>query len=236
MTAAALTNFLVDDLKKSATGHLNASQIGDIFRRVHDARLESAKGSMDYSHEQQRVESLDTPTRRIKSLYLLPLIDKEDVTYNFSCHIPNGIKLEMLPVQRQKRLIPYEDELLRHPIDRGGYQWLLVAAYILCSAGAYYGMCVLPVGWDLDSQVQEIMKTSTFPPDPSFGLLHKYTGSRSIDFVLVFLTIFFMPGLRGWGESFRIFEIYFLGLLVQPIAIWTIESCRQRNALTLLAM
>lgn len=168
--------------------------------------------------------------------YLLPLADKEDVTFNFSCQIPASEKLDMLPVNRQERLVPFNDELLSVPKGRGLFKWILIAFYVVVAAAVYYGMWILPLNWGLMPQMGEVLTTGTFESDTSFELVRSYTGISGLDDYFVFLAVIFMPGLRGWNPSFRAFEMYFLGLIAQPIVIWTIESYRKRSAATLLAM
>ncbi|KAJ3530542.1 hypothetical protein NM208_g9280 [Fusarium decemcellulare] len=234
-TAATLTNLLVEKLNVSLTGHLTGTEIDDLFSSVQDLRYERTLAAMDYSHQQQRIESLDSLFKRFSAFYLLPLVDNEDVTFNFSCQIPASEKLEMLPVQRGERLIPYKDELLSEPKRRGLYQWLLIAIYVGFAAVVYYGMWVLPEAWGLIPAMGEVLQTGTFKANSSFELLRSYTGVSALDQYLTFLAVIFMPGLRAWSLSYRTLQVYFLGLIAQPIAIWTVESCRKRNSMTLLA-
>ncbi|KAK1657895.1 hypothetical protein BDP55DRAFT_638305 [Colletotrichum godetiae] len=121
----------------------------------------------------------------------------------------------MLPVGREERSIPFKDDLL--PV------------------AVYYGMWILPKSWDLIPLVEKVITTGVFESDPSFKLVTAYTGVTALDQYFVFLAVIFMPGLRGWNPSFRMMQVYFLGLIGQPICIWMVESFRKRNALTLLA-
>ncbi|KAM6521757.1 hypothetical protein FALCPG4_011463 [Fusarium falciforme] len=84
--------------------------------------------------------------------------------------------------------------------------------------------------------VEQVLADGKFEQDPSFKLRTSYTGLSGLDQYLTFLAVIFMPGLRGWNPSFRMFQVYFLGLIAQPICIWTVESFRKRNALTLLSV
>jgi hypothetical protein len=207
-----------------------------IFASVQEIRRDRTVTVKDYSHQQQRVEALDTVFKKFQALYVLPLVDREDVTFNFSSNIPASEKLSMIDVSKGERLIPFKDELFSAPEGRGSTQWVLITLYLACGAMAYYGMWARSASWDLGSHVGEIITTGTFPYDPTFPLKRTYTGIGPIDEYLVFLTAVFMPGLRGWDRNFQYLQIYFLGHLVQPIAIWTAEANRSRNALTLIAL
>ncbi|KAJ4248457.1 hypothetical protein NW762_012794 [Fusarium torreyae] len=235
-TAATLTNLLVESLKRSSTGRLTTLQVDGVFRRVQELRQDRAIAVKTYSHEQQRTESLDNWFRKLTAFYLLPLVDNEDVTFNFSCQIPASEKLDMLPVDRQERLVPFKDELLSDPRGRGPIKWLLIGFYVFLAACVYYGMWVFPSKWGLDPAIGEVLTSGTFEHETSFNLVRSYTGITLVDQYFVFLSIIFMPGIRNYDPSFRMFQIYFLGLIGQPIVVWTIESYRKRNAVTLLAI
>ncbi|KAK1462251.1 hypothetical protein CMEL01_14218 [Colletotrichum melonis] len=234
-TAACLTNLLVENLKASSTGRLTTYQLNDVFSRVQATRHQRSIDIMKYSHSQQLTEALDSGFRRFTAYYLLPLIDKEDVTFNFSCQIPASEKLNMLPIRREEKLVPFKDDLLREPKTRGPLKWLFIFLYVSLAVTVYYGMWILPKSWNLIPLVDKVIGTGTFEWDASFKLVTSYTGVSALDEYLVFLAVIFMPGLRGWNSSFRMMQVYFLGLIGQPICIWTIESFRRRNALTLLA-
>lgn len=220
----------------SSTGHLSDDEIDDLFRMVQDRRYQRTVKVMEYSHQQQRKESLDTPFMKFAASYLLPLVDQEDVTFNFSCQIPASDKLDMLPVQKTERLIPYADELLNVPSRRGAYQWLLIAIYAGLAAAVYYGMWVQSEEWSMMHALEEVMQMRTFKDNSSFELVTSYTGVAALDELFAFLAVIFIPGLRGWNPNYRLLQIHFLGLIAQPIAIWTVESCRKRHSMTVLAL
>ncbi|KXH64060.1 hypothetical protein CSAL01_12789 [Colletotrichum salicis] len=187
-TAACLTNLLVESLKASSTGRLTTSQLDDIF---------------SLSHNQQLTEALDDGFKRFTAFNILPLIDKADVTFNFSCQITASEKLEMLPVRREERLVPFKDDLLREPKTRGPLKWLFIFLYVSLTVAVYYGMWILPKSWALIPLVKKVITTGAFESDPSFKLVTAYTGVTALDQYFVFLAVIFMPGLRGWNPSFR---------------------------------
>ncbi|KAI0136167.1 FAD-binding domain-containing protein [Xylariales sp. AK1849] len=231
-TAATLTNLLVKALNHSLSGTLPTPVVGNVFSEVQALRRNRATTVMDYSHSQQRTEAMDTAMHKFAALYMLPLMDAEDVMYNFSSHIPSSEKLDMLPLKPRHRLIPFKDNLLSEPKSRGIYGWVLIALYLLCSFGAHYGMWIQSASWGLGDHVGQILTAGIFPDDPGFQLKRSYIGIASIDNYLTFLSAVYMPGLKGWDKSFQYLQLYLLGGLVQPIAVWSVESYRRRNSVT----
>lgn len=55
---------------------------------------------------------------------------------------------------------------------------------------------------------------------------------KTIDNYLVFLSAAYMPGLNDWDQNRGILQMYFLGMLIQPITVWSVEAYRKRNMLT----
>ncbi|KAH6977419.1 hypothetical protein BKA56DRAFT_674234 [Ilyonectria sp. MPI-CAGE-AT-0026] len=133
-------------------------------------------------------------------------------------------------------MAPYKDFLLNEPKKRGIYQWVLIVFYLTCAALVHYGMWVQSGSWGLGTQFGQIISTGSFPDDPTFPLKRTYVGIPAIDDYLVFLAAAYMPGLCSWNKRFGTLQMYFLGHLIQPIAIWTIEAFRSRNTMTLLAL
>ncbi|CZR61768.1 related to hydroxylase [Phialocephala subalpina] len=62
-----------------------------------------------------------------------------------------------------------------------------------------------------------------------------YTGITAVDSYLAFLSAAYMAAVTGWDKSFGTLHLYFLGMLIQPIAIYSIEAFRKLNAMALLA-
>lgn len=187
------------------------------------------------SHEQQRTESLDTWFHKLAALYLLPLTDVEDVTFNFSRNLPLAERLNSVKLPPRPKLIPYKDELVSDPKSRGIYQWILIAFYLSIAALVHYGMWIRSSSYGLADQFESIITTGTWTYDPSFPLKRKYIGIGSIDNYLTFLSAAYMPGLNNWNKNFGMLQMYFLGMLLQPIAIWAIEACRKRNSMTIVS-
>lgn len=204
----------------------------DITQKKLQARLTIIQG---HAHEQQRTELLDTPLHKFAALYLLPRADAEDIIDNLSHNIPLAEKLENPKLGSKPRLVPYKDELLRAPKASGMSKWYFVAIYLLISGLCYYGMWVQPGYYGLWDHLDTILTTGEFPYNSGFPLKRIYTGSRFIDNIFVYLSAVFMSGLKDWDPCFRFTNLYFLGILIQPIAVLTVESFRKRNLQTLLS-
>ena len=97
-------------------------------------------------------------------------------------------------------------------------------------------MWVLSANLGLGDLIGAVLANETFTDDPSFPLEHKYIAIRPLHNYFAFLSVASMPGLNNGDASFGTLPIYFLGMLVQPIAIWTIEASRKRNMLTPISM
>lgn len=235
-TAATLVNGLRRELLQSLNGKLSTSQIENVFTHTQQVRQNRAIILKEHSHEQQRTESLDTPLHKFMALSLLPLTDIEDVTFNFSRNIPLAEKLDSVALPARPKLIPYKDELVATPKTRGMTNWVLIAVYLTISWLVHYGMWIHSAQYGLADQFGSIITTGSFPPNPTFPLKRTYLGIKPIDNYLVFLAAAYMPALNNWNKSFGTLHMYFLGMLVQPIAIWSIEACRKRNAMTLVAV
>ncbi|KAK9777145.1 putative FAD-dependent monooxygenase andE [Seiridium cardinale] len=235
-SAATLVNMLRDVLAKSHGVKPTLEDIEYAFARTQEIRQARTATLKTHSHEQQRSESLDTRLHELAAFYLLPMTDVEDVTFNFSRNMPMAEKLNSPNVSHVPRLIPYKDELLSIPVSRGRTKWYMMGLYLFVAGLVYYGMWVLPAHWGLQSHLETILATGKFPDAPGFHLKRKYTSIRSIDDYLVFLSAVFMPGVNNWDPNYGLLQKYFLGMLIQPIAVWSVESYRKRNALSPIAL
>lgn len=211
-------------------------QIERVFSRTQEIRHERVSKLKDLSHGQQRAESLDTPFHELAMFYLLPLTDSEDVTFNFSRSMPLAEKLDSPSLARVPKLVPYKDELLSNPVPRGMKKWYFMGFYLLVAVLVYYGMWTWSAHYGLGEHLKSTLETGTFSYDPTFPLKRTFTGIKRVDNYLTFLSAIFMPGINNWDASFGMLQMYFLGMLVQPIAVWSVEAYRKRNALTPLAM
>lgn len=219
-------------LAKSVGGKPTVENIEEVFAKTQKIRQARTTTLKEHSHEQQRTELLDTPFHQFAAFHLLPLTDTEDVTFNFSRNMPLAEKLDSPKISPVPRLIPYKDELLSSPKPRGLKKWYFIGFYLLVAAVVHYGMWVRPAQYGLGDHLGTVVKTGRFTYDLEFPLKRKYVGIKAIDDYLVFLAAVFMPGLNNWDPNFRMLQMYFLGMLVQPITVWTVEAYRKRNFLT----
>lgn len=225
-------NTLLDVLKQSPRGKPTLPQIENVFATTQQIRRDRAETLKQHSHEQQRTESLDTALHQFAAFQLLPRTDKEDVTFNFSRNMPLAEKLNTPSIKPVPRLVPYKDELLSTPRPRGMTKWYLIAFYLLIAGLVHYGMWTRSASYDLGKHLGTTLETGTFSYDNKFPLKRKYIGIKFIDDYLAFLAAVFVPGLKDWDPNFGMLQMYFLGLLLQPITVWCIESYRKRNKLT----
>ncbi|KAK3652918.1 hypothetical protein LTR56_004866 [Elasticomyces elasticus] len=136
----------------------------------------------------------------------------------------------------QSEFAPYKGEQLRAPKTAGSGKYYFVGSYLLIAGLCYYGMWVQPGHYGLWDHLDTVLTTGEFPYNSDFPLKRTYTGIKFIDNIFVYLSAVFMSGLKNWDPSFRFMNIYFLGILVQPITVWTVETYRQRNLSTPLSL
>jgi hypothetical protein len=160
----------------------------------------------------------------------------EDIIDRLSRNMPLAGKLDNPEPLAEPRLVPYEDELPRDPKTTVLSKWYLTAVYLLISALCYYGMWVQPGYYGLWDHLGTILATGEFPYNSGFPLKRTYIGIKFIDNIFVYLSAVFMSGLKDWDPCFRFTNLYFLGVLIQPIAVWTVEAYRKRNLSTALSM
>ncbi|KAF2020082.1 FAD-binding domain-containing protein [Aaosphaeria arxii CBS 175.79] len=235
-SAATLVNSLRNALANSRHAKPTLKQIEQVFARTQDIRQARTTTLKEHSHEQQRTELLDTPFHQFIAFHILPKTDTEDVTFNFSRNMPLSEKLDDPQLKSKDRLVPYKDELLSTPTSRGIKKWYFIMIYLSIAAMVHYGMWVHSAHYGLGKHLENIIKTGKYSYDPNFTLKRTYIGVKPIDDYLVFLAAVYMPGLKRWEHNFANIQMYFLGMLVQPIAIWSVEAYRKRNALTPLTL
>lgn len=235
-SAAALLNTLRTALARSCNTKPTLEQIECAFATTQSTRQARLTIVKNLTHAQQRRECLDTPFHRIGSLYLLPRADADVITETLSSSISLAERLNGLMPGAKPLLIPYKDALLKAPEDSGVVKWYFVASYLLIAGLCYYGMWVQPGYYGLWDHLNTVLTTGEFPYDSGFPLKRTYIGNKFIDTIFVYLSAVFMSGLKDWDPSFRFMNIYFLGVLVQPIAVWTVEAYRRRNRLTPLSL
>ncbi|KAK4956217.1 hypothetical protein LTR10_005738 [Elasticomyces elasticus] len=136
----------------------------------------------------------------------------------------------------ESKLVASRRELLGTRATAGFGKYYFVGSYLLIAGLCYYGMWVQPGRYGLWDHLDTVLTTGVFPYGSGFPLKRTYTGIKSIDNIFVYLSAVFMSGLKDWDPSFRFMNLYFLGILVQPITVWTVEAYRKRNLSTPLSL
>jgi len=231
-----MVNELVKALRQQPTDSLTTSQIDSVFSQVQTLREERVRKLVKDAHLQQRLEALESPWNKITALFLLPIAETDEVMFGVSKNLPLSYKLDTVDLPPRPKFVPFQDELARPPKPRGISGWLQAATYIACSALCYYGMWIQPAKYGLYDHFDTVVKTGIFHENPSFPLKTTYTGIGAIDEILTFLDAAFMSGVARWHKGFWMLQIYFLGFLLQPIAIWGVESFRKRNNMALISL
>lgn len=235
-SAACFVNALVRELQEVKGAKPTLEQIERSFATTQKTRLDRASTLVAHSHEQQRSEMLDTALHEFAAFNLLPLTDKEDVTFNFSRNMPLAEKLDTPKLAPCPRLVPYKDELLRTPTSRGASKFYFIAFYLAIAALVHYGMWIRSAHYGLGEHLGGVLTTGKYTYDPEFTLKRTYVSIKFVDDYLVFLAAVYMPGLNNWEPQFGMIQMYLLGMLVQPITVWSIEAYRRRNKLNPLAL
>jgi hypothetical protein len=226
---------LAKHLHKPSIASLNDAQISSIFDEVQNTRYGRVQKLIADSHEHQRIDALDTPFHKFLALKILPRTDTENVLFNLSRNVPQGKKLDMVDIPARPRLIPYDDELQSEPNSRGWRGWLIAAVFVALSVIGYWGMHMRTAELGLSDYLRSTTANLKFA-DNGASLRNKYTSIAAIDNALAFVVSFFMPGTAKWDQGLWILQLYFLGSFFAIVAVWSVEACRKRNALTLISL
>ncbi|UPK90661.1 hypothetical protein LCI18_001596 [Fusarium solani-melongenae] len=230
-SAATFVNSLLEVLGDTPSAKSTQAQIEKVFAITQKVRQDRVETLKQHSHEQQRTESLDTALHQFAAFQLLPRTDKEDVTFNFSRNMPLAEKLSTPSINPVPRLVPYKDELLSAPVSRGLKKWYFIAFYLLIAGLVHYGMWMRSASYGLGEHLEATVESGTWEYDTDFPVKRSYIGISFIDDYLAFLAAVFVPGLKDWDANFGMIQLYFLGMLLQPIAVYVVESYRKRNKL-----
>ncbi|KFY40946.1 hypothetical protein V495_05159 [Pseudogymnoascus sp. VKM F-4514 (FW-929)] len=235
-SAATLVNAIREALAGSNGTKPTLNQIGHAFSTA-QSKLQARLITLEkHAHEQHRAESLDTLLHAITGAYSLPKINSENIIDRLSRHIPLAEMLDGQNLGQKSLLVPYKTELLRAPTAPGMSKWYFVGAYLLISGICYYGMWVQPGYYGLWDHMGKVLTTGEFPYNSGFPLKRTYIGNEFIDNIFMYLSVVFMSGLKDWDPSFRFHNVYFLGILIQPITVWAVEAFRKRNLRTPVSM
>ncbi|GIC87473.1 FAD-dependent oxidoreductase [Aspergillus udagawae] len=234
-TAAALANHLVSFLRTHPMKHLSTDDITFIFEQTQSQRENRVWDLVRASHARQRLECMETPFLKFAARVIVPYIPKWALLPRWIQTYSPAVSLNMLPIPRKPREIPYYDELLKPPSSRGPIGFTLYAVFatmaftafkLLLTAGKVNGT------WRFVKQA--LMSGSIKERD--LELRHTYSGLTSIDNVLKSLVTIFLSAIdnpSNPGQQLHL--LYFLSSMLPLIAIFTVEGYRQRNTWTPIA-
>jgi hypothetical protein len=143
-------------------------------------------------------------------------------------------KTSLPPLESSQRVSNMQSHGARAPNTS---KWYFAAVYLSIAVFCYWGMWIKPQQYGLFKYLDAVLTTGRFPYDPSVLLKRTYIGIKAIDDIFVFLSAVYTSALVGdWDPSLRWMLLYFLGILIQPVAIWTVEGFRKCNLRTLLSL
>ncbi|KAF2137762.1 uncharacterized protein K452DRAFT_329104 [Aplosporella prunicola CBS 121167] len=116
-TCAALTNGLVS-LVESHKDTKIPSSIESVFRTTQEIRKPRATALVDVSKNTQYRFAMETPLLKFFNRYYFPGMGSRSALRLLSEAYPGATSVKTLPVPKQPRALPYEDELLQQPVPR----------------------------------------------------------------------------------------------------------------------
>ncbi|PIG87132.1 zeaxanthin epoxidase [Aspergillus arachidicola] len=147
------------------------------------------------------------------------------------------VSLDMIPIPRRPREIPFYDELFRVPATRGITGLLLYVGYLLIAFIAFRLLFVATAAngtWALVRQA--VRDRSITMGGLEVPLRRVFTGFRSVDRILQSLVTIFLPVVAGPSRPEQALQLlYFLSSMLPLISILTVEGYRRRNKWTLLS-
>ncbi|PGH02637.1 hypothetical protein GX51_04520 [Blastomyces parvus] len=221
-SGVALTNALTRALRESPSNALSTSQISDIFNEVQGLRHKTVKRLIAVSHYQQRVQCLETPFSKFFAQHVLPRLHADYALDNHSQFCPQAQRLENVELPPRPVLVPFDSDLLHLPYSRGWYGWAL-ASFFLVLSGARFAVIDI---WDMTERASSLVENVNVVPFSGIEFLY---------------TVLFSPlpryeaGNGTLASSRYILHMYFLISLFPMVAIYTIESVRKRNSLSLIS-
>jgi hypothetical protein len=111
---------------------------------------------------------------------------------------------------------------------RNGTGVLFALVFTILSICAVYAIRIASIQSGIAEKMELITTVNRFLEHP-LPLRTTYTGIAPVDQGLSFLVAAFMNAASGWDAGFFVFLGYFLFSFFAVLAIWAIESCRERN-------
>lgn len=111
-TAACFTNALVKSLQSSSPrSRLSQEDLASVLETVQRTRIPRVSKLMKDTHRQQKIEALDTPELKARTMEKMPSLDAQTVYNSWIRDYSPAVSLDMLPLPERSRLVPYQDEL-----------------------------------------------------------------------------------------------------------------------------
>ncbi|KAB8200496.1 hypothetical protein BDV34DRAFT_232212 [Aspergillus parasiticus] len=236
-TAAALTNHLTAALRSNPCQSLSTVDISSAFEKVQRQREERTWSLVRAAHARQRLECLETPLLKLIARFVTPYYPLQLITENWIATYSAAVSLDMIPIPRRPREIPFYDELFRVPATRGITGLLLYVGYFLIAFIAFRLLFVATAAngtWALVRQA--VRDRSITMGGLEVPLRRVFTGFRSVDRILQSLVTIFLPVVAGPSRPEQALQLlYFLSSMLPLISIFTVEGYRRRNKWTLLS-
>ncbi|EOA85623.1 hypothetical protein ACJQWK_10553 [Exserohilum turcicum] len=214
-TAAVLVNNLARSLKEHPHG-LSEADCDDIFSQTQRERSPRVCKLVTASHEQQMFEALDTPFIEFIAKYVVKHFPLDSTITRWTEGVEGGHRLDMLSIPKRKRYAPFLDELVTKPFESSTLiQLALSAVFMLLFSVSRKALTIQP---------------SIFSPTfADHDLKTTYTGVSAIDAMLSLLVWAFSDGVAGETTNQTVQAVYFLVALTCVPLIWTLESYRNGN-------
>lgn len=210
-------------LKATPNGAVpTVDQIHACFAATQAKREPRTRKLVDAAHAEQSTAALEKPVTEVVLNLLVPLLSPDQKINPWSANIEGGTCLEMLPVPKRARFVPFQDELPATPLASSGKDIkILTAAALLMLIGV--------------AQVSLVLHPDIFQPGNTFlgsPLKQSYTGIPAIDSFLSALVYCFSEPVAGASLSQYLQCVYFLINLLPAVFIMTVESYRNGNWLS----
>ncbi|KAF2142265.1 uncharacterized protein K452DRAFT_333069 [Aplosporella prunicola CBS 121167] len=203
-TCAALTNGLVSLLESHKDTKIPSSSIESVFRTTQEVRKPRATTLVDVSRNIQYRFAMETPLLKFFNRYYFPGMGSRSALRLLSEAYPGAASVKTLPVPKQPRALPYEDELLQQPVPRNA---LLSRITVVALVGIFLFRC-------------NAVGTNAWPLQDGSGFRFLSLKRALWDFLTGFSS--------KTGSNLQ--ASYFFILVTFPlIAIILIESYRKRN-------
>ncbi|KAE8322239.1 hypothetical protein BDV39DRAFT_209999 [Aspergillus sergii] len=236
-TAAALTNHLTAALRSNPCQSLSTVDISSAFEKVQRQREDRTWSLVRAAHARQRLECLETPLLKLIARFVTPYYPLQLIKENWIATYSAAVSLNVIPIPRRPREIPFYDELFRVPATRGITGLLLYVGYFLIAFIAFQLLFVATAAngtWALVRQA--VRDRSITMGGLEVPLRRVFTGFRSVDRILQSLVTIFLPLVAGPSRPEQALQLlYFLSSMLPLISIFTVEGYRQRNKWTLLS-